>query len=77
MKVRKQANKVHQVQTTMPIGTVHHKKKGHEYLVSWVGYGTEGDSWLSVKDLELCPGMVRAFWREAQAGERPPKGALP
>ena len=53
----------------------HHKKKGHEYLVSWVGYGTEEDSWLSVKDLELCPGMVRAFW-EAQ-GERPPKGALP
>jgi hypothetical protein len=31
----------------------HHKKKGHEYLVSWVGYGTEEDSWLSVKDLEL------------------------
>ena len=59
----------------MPIGTVHHKKKGHEYLVSWVGYGAGEDSWLSVKDLELCSGMVRAFW-EAQ-DERPPKGALP
>jgi len=53
----------------------HHKKKGHEYLVSWVGYGAGEDSWLSVKDLELCSGMVRAFW-EAQ-DERPPKGALP
>lgn len=50
-------------------------RRGYEYLVSWVGYGTEENTWLPVKDLKLCRDMVESFW-EAQ-GTQPPKGALP
>lgn len=47
----------------------------YEYLVSWVGYGTEDNSWITIQDLALCGDMVRAYW--SASGKAPPKGSIP
>lgn len=52
-----------------------HSRLGYDYLVSWVGYGTERNSWISVDNLALCRDMVQRYWHAMD--QAAPAGALP
>ena len=52
------------------------RKENSERQVRWNRWDTaEENSWLTVDDLSLCSGMLKAYW--AGIGKAPPAGALP
>ena len=49
-------------------------KKGRgskrEYLVKWLGYGVEHNTWEPEGNLTICPGLVETYWESKAASEQ-------
>jgi hypothetical protein len=43
------------------------KGKARRYLVKWLGYGYEHNSWEPVRFVTNCDDILKDFWRDRQA----------
>eukprot|EP00884_Botryococcus_braunii_P000309 jgi/Botrbrau1/10279/Bobra.0120s0001.1 len=49
---------------------LHHRKarRSYEFLVRWVGYSPEHDTWESEANLRNAPGALKEYWARVKTG---------